>query len=244
MKEDRYLIMGDLKDYRFKELKYYVVANVLIILLVSGAFSLINSELAGLPKPKVAITVFEGLTIQLVSAGLLVSIVCIYAFILDAIISSELKYTICYLYFWKQPGYTIFSKIQEGKVTDERFSQADFLVKYKNILNGMEQIEDKNERMKFENQNWYRIYNRLRNEGSVIGANRDYLLCRDLCIMSFLLLIAYILLCILSSIQFNHNLGLFIAVEFIITDIAFWIKGKRLALNVIAIDMYTETKAC
>lgn len=114
--------------------------------------------------PKVAITVFEDLTIQLVSAGLLISIACIYAFVLDAIISSELKDKICYLYFWKQPGYTIFSRIKEGKITDDRFSQAEFMVKYKNILNKLEQIADKNERMKFENQNWYNIYNRFRSE--------------------------------------------------------------------------------
>lgn len=233
--------MGNLKDYRNKELKYYVVANVLVILLASDAFSLINIVLGGVATPKVAINVFEIITKQLVSAGLLISIACIYAFVLDAIISSEFKYKICYLCFWKQPGYTIFTSIREGKVTDDRFSQTDFLGKYKNILNYIEKIADKNERMKFENQNWYNIYNRFRNEGIVFGANKDYLLCRDLCIMSLLLLIAYILFRFLSPIQFSYKVALFVIAEFIICDIAFWIKGKRLALNVIALDIHTKS---
>ena len=76
-----YLAMGNLKDYRNKELKYYVVANVLVILLASDAFSLINIVLGGLSTPKVAINVFEVITKQLVSAGLLISIACIYAFV-------------------------------------------------------------------------------------------------------------------------------------------------------------------
>ena len=71
-------------------------------------------------------------------------------------------------------------------------------------------------------------------------ANRDYLLSRDLCIMSLAFAVIYIGVCIASYLVCSCGVVIFILIEFIATMIATRSKGKRLAYNVIAADVTEE----
>lgn len=135
--------------------------------------------------------------------------------------------------YWKMPGYTIFSDMKK-KVNDDRFLQEDVLVKYKHVYDNMPM---KN-RDKYENANWYKIYDECKDEAKVFTANQDYLLCRDMNIITIWLLVAYIIAVFLMKILvFSWNVILFLVLEYIATNIAMRVKGKRLAYNVIAVDI-------
>lgn len=93
-------------------------------------------------------------------------------------------------------------------------------------------------RDKYENANWYKIYDECKDEAKVFTANQDYLLCRDMNIITIWLLVAYIIAVFLMKILvFSWNVILFLVLEYIATNIAMRVKGKRLAYNVIAVDI-------
>ena len=50
---------------------------------------------------------------------------------------------------------------------------------------------DRKEREKYENAQWYRLYRDCKNENKILIANRDFLLCRDITIITLMLLIIY-----------------------------------------------------
>ena len=225
-------LIRDLKDYRNIELKYYVVANVAIIMCLYG-FSFEEISI-------------ENIVAEIVKIGLFSYILYVYIFIIDSIIPSQLKYRICYLFIFKQPGCSIFTQIRNGKV-DPRFTREDAMTLYADIFSKIDreqQIEqsDKRKRGQVENSAWYRIYSKYRNDDMIFTANRDYLLCRDLCITTVLILIFYLLSCIFLSNPYQCKVLIFLVVEFIFTDLGFWYRGKRLAYNVISLDISKECK--
>ena len=236
-------LIRDLKDYRNIELKYYVVANVAIIMCLYG-FSFEEISI-------------ENIVAEIVKIGLFSYILYVYIFIIDSIIPSQLKYRICYLFIFKQPGCSIFTQIRNGKV-DPRFTREDAMTLYADIFSKIdreqqieqqreqqrEQIEqnDKRKREQVENSAWYRIYSKYRDDDMIFTSNRDYLLCRDLCIATVLILIFYLLSCIFLSNPYQCKVLIFLVVEFIFTDLGFWYRGKRLAYNVISLDISKECK--
>ena len=87
------------------------------------------------------------------------------------------------------------------KVNDDRFLQEDVLVKYKHVYDNMPM---KN-RDKYENANWYKIYDECKDEAKVFTANQDYLLCRDMNIITIWLLVAYIIAVFLMKILVSFS---------------------------------------
>ena len=216
--------MNNIKDYREKELKNYVIGNVLFFLVFSGKIQKII---------EFGINNSVNIWGTIIESALLSSIIYIYIFLMDALIAGNHKFKICYFPIEKMPGYTIFSDMKK-KVNDDRFLQEDVLVKYKHVYDNMPM---KN-RDKFENANWYKIYDECKDEAKVFTANRDYLLCRDMNIITIWLLVAYIIAVFLMKILvFSWNVILFLVLEYIATNIAMRVKGKRLAYNVIAVDI-------
>ena len=179
----------------------------------------------------------------LINIGLFSSALYVYVFILDSIIPSQLKYKICYLFFFRQPGYSIFSKIKYSKTIciDSRFTKEDVLKLYADIYNKIDNtFNNSNSKVngEIENASWYRIYSKYRNDGMIFTSNRDYLLCRDLCIMTILILIFYILGCIfILSETPKCKVVFFLAFEVALTDFAFWLRGSRLVYNVLSLDI-------
>lgn len=172
----------------------------------------------------------------IIESALLSSIFYIYVFIMDSLISGEMKFIICYLEVEKKPGYTIFTKMKR-KLKDNRFLQNDVLNKYKEIYENMP-VEN---RKKYENNQWFKLYNGCKNESKVYTFYRDYLLCRDLCVSSVWIFVIYLVLVFwLNIFCFSLRVCAFILLEIVVTNIAMRVKGERFAYNVIVVNIYSE----
>lgn len=218
--------MIDIKDYRNNELKNYVIGNILLLLYFSGMFDKIFSQ-----------DINSNLNIwgTVIESALISSIIYIYVFLLDSMIPGDIKQKIAYFHIGKLPGYTIFTKMKEGE-KDDRFTQADVMKKYSQIYTNMP--VNKKEREKYENAQWYKIYKDCRNENKILIANRDFLLCRDITIITMMLLILYFILTSLKIIVFSKIIVIIMVVELIVSNISMRGKARRLAYNVISEDIY------
>ncbi len=218
--------MIDIKDYRNNELKNYVIGNILLVLYFSGMFDKIFSQ-----------DINSNLNIWgiVIESALISSIIYIYVFLLDSMIPGDIKQKIAYFHIGKLPGYTIFTKMKEGE-KDDRFTQADVMKKYSQIYTNMP--VNKKEREKYENAQWYKMYKDCRNENKILIANRDFLLCRDITIITMMLLILYFILTSLKIIVFSKIIAIIIVVELIVSNISMRGKARRLAYNVISEDIY------
>lgn len=95
--------------------------------------------------------------------------------------------------------------------------------------------------MKYENSCWYAIYQKVQKEDKVYVSNRDFLLCRDISIMTIIMLAIYLVSAfILGTFTFSWKMVVILAIEYIISDMAMRGKGKRVAYNVIAEDIYCK----
>lgn len=142
--------MNDIKDYRNNELKNYVIGNILLVLYFSSIFDNlftldINSNL--------------NIWKTLIESALVSSIIYIYVFLLDSLIPGDIKQKVAYFHIGKLPGYTIFTKMKQNN-KDDRFTHADIVKKYASIYSNMP--VGKKEKGKYENAQWYKIYNNYR----------------------------------------------------------------------------------
>ena len=97
---------------------------------------------------------------------------------------------------------------------------------------------EKKKKEKYENAEWYKLYNNYKNESKILIANRDFLLCRDITIITIMLIIIYLILVILKIIVFSKNIVVVMLIELIVSNISMRGKAKRLAYNVISEDIY------
>ena len=67
------------------------------------------------------------------------------------------------------------------KANDKRFTKEKALQKYANIYEIIDNLIGK-EKRKASNDAWYSIYLKYENKTKIFISQRDYLLCRDLCI--------------------------------------------------------------
>ncbi|MBR1444115.1 MAG: hypothetical protein IJ583_11370 [Firmicutes bacterium] len=216
--------MSSLKDYRNNELKWFLLANILLMLISSNVFSL------SLDDNELKIVEKIG---TIVSVVFFSAIIYVYTFIFDSVMPSNIKVHLVFL-FCKKPSDTIFTQILR-KCNDDRFTVEDAKKQYKEIY---DQI-DKNSKLK-ENQTalWYEIYNRHRDNSIVYGSNRDYLLLRDLHSQTVTLVPIYIILALMTGIitvSIEYLIYLFCMI--IILNIGARVQGKRVIYNVLAVDL-------
>jgi len=215
--------LDNLKDYREKEQKMYIVANIFVLILLSDLFNLQNNQYEWL-----------NVLVKILDSTLLSSSIYIFAFLADALFSSGVKMKLLY-FTGHLPGETIFSELKK-KNTDLRFTTGQLLAKYKEIFEGLP--VDKKEKLKYENSQWYKIYNKHRNVSMIFESNRDYLLCRDLYISTLVIIISYLISCnLINVLEFNWTSILYLAIMLIITNVTAHIKGRRFATNVLAYDL-------
>ena len=116
--------MENIKDYRNKELTWYIIANILILFCMLSGFNLnITSEVsstAEIVNKVLGISVFSG-------------IIYVFVFILDSIFDSTTKKYIVNLKF-KLPGQVVFSNLKNKKYKDIRFTLEDVENKYKEYM--------------------------------------------------------------------------------------------------------------
>lgn len=220
--------MNNIKDYREKELKTFVIANILVILYLIGTITfdgIIENDS------------YIQLLITIINSSLFSSIIYAMVTVCDCVISSNLKR---YLIFWWNPipGETIFSDIKIS-TKDNRFTTSEVALTYKEIYKNMP--TDKKTRYKYQNSNWYCLLNKHESETKVQVAHRDYLMCRDMATSTILMLIVYFLLSlILNLITFNLKALIYLFVVYLICIIAAKTKSKRFVKTVIACDIHSS----
>ena len=142
----------------------------------------------------------------------------------------------------KLPGEYIFTEIKK-KNKDIRFTTDMALQKYSHIYS--EIPENLNERKKYENSQWYKIYNLYREIPMVFMSNRNYLLMRDMYVSTLVIVVLYFISCFFFRwLTYEKLYIIYLLGILIITNVATHIKAKRFVYNVIALDIFKkeETK--
>lgn len=211
----------NLKEYRDKELKWFLLANILLMLIGSGILDFGDME-------SISISDIS----SLLSVTAVSSAIYIYTFILDSLLPSRVKVFLVFL--WKrQPSCTIFTDM-ERKFGDDRFKLEDAKMKYSKIY---ERI--KSEPSSFDQTPlWYEIYNKHRNNTIVFGSNRDYLLLRDMHSQTIVTMLAYILLWWFSGLlSFSWKFVVYLVIMIVCLNIGARVQGKKMVYNVLSIDV-------
>lgn len=224
--------MGDIKDYRDKELKLYALANIFVIIYIEKIIT-IGGLLNQNDKSMI-------LFVTIVNSALFLSILYIFVLLSDCLFSESIKNKIIY-FGGHLPGETIFSRMKI-KVKDIRFTQQQVLERYKIIYDNMP--NQRHSKYRYENVAWYTIYSRYKDNKMVYVSNRDYLVCRDMASSTVVILILYSIFSVaLQLIPFKIECVIYLAVMFIVTNVATRTKGERMVNNVIICDLQAKKKS-
>lgn len=216
----------NIKDYKDKEMNMYILGILFLYIYISDSFSINNDRIMYIN--------------QLITTTLVSGVIFLFTYLSDAIVSSYFKDKIIYLFgIINKPGECIFSNILE-KEKDDRISKDKAIRIYKDIYENMPQ--EKKERKKYENANWYSIYCKYREEKMIQISNREYLMTRDFVFVTIALFLIYTTLDILKLIVWNYKFAIILLLLTIINIISANIKAKRFTYNVIAIDLAKTSK--
>lgn len=221
----------NIKDYRDKELKSYVIGiNLLLVLfnynyLFEVDFSKENLDV---------IIQIESVVLPLLEAIAVSSVVGVFVFILDSLYNTSIKEAITLAKFFKKPGMTIFTEIKQGKINDYRINLEKAATKYKNII---ENIPTGDSKYNYENSEWYKIYNKHESSEKILVSQRDYLLCRDMCTATVTEAIIIIVGMIMGLVPKAWSIFIVLLIMYILTLIATHNKADRFCKNVIAQDL-------
>jgi len=175
------------------------------------------------------ISIAEGVTIS--------GILSLITFLGDSLISSNLKDKLVGLFFIPRSGQTIFTRISNKKVNDDRFLSSDAVSRYSEIIEN--RPAQKKERLCYENTYWYKIYSEHKKEGAITQAQTDYLLCRDLFIETLEFLVLYIISLFIfnGTVHFSWHFILTLLVMAAIANMSTHVKMNRFVNTVIAVDI-------
>lgn len=215
--------MSNIKDYRSKELLWYIIAQIILIVIFQ------NPHILHFNLDK-----WQETLINVISSTLFSSIIGVFSFVFDSMFSNKTKYK--WLYFgMRQPGEKIFENIKNHH-NDFRYTKEKALEKYEEIYDHMP--ESKVDRKAYENDRWYQIYFKHRNVPMIFNPHRDYLLCRDIYFATIVIIAFYILISILlPGVAFSWKLLILESVFLISSNIAARQRGRRFVANVIAYDL-------
>ena len=211
----------NLKEYRDKELKWFLLANIILMLIESGVLDFGKLESISISD------ISSLLGITAVSSA-----IYIYTFILDSILSSRVKVFLVFL--WKrQPSCTIFTDMEQ-KFEDDRFKLEDAKKKYHQIYERIKSEPDSFDQTPL----WYEIYNKHRNNTIIFGSNRDYLLLRDMHSQTIVTIFAYIILWWFSGVlSFSWKFVIYLIIMAACLNIGARVQGKKMVYNVLSIDV-------
>ena len=204
----------NIKDYREKELKTLVIANILVILCLN---ELITFE--GILEENS----YMKLLVTIINSGLFAAIIYTMVTVFDCMISSKLKR---YIVFWwfPMPGETIFSDIKTD-AKDERFTSA-------------EAIEACHQ---YENSKWHELLRQHESETKVLVAHRDYLMCRDMATVIGVMLFLYMIFSFaMKLITFDKKAVIYLGAVYFVCMIAARAKSKRFVKTVIVCDLHPK----
>lgn len=217
----------DIKDYREKELKAFVIGNILLILVGTGL-------IYNIVQPLETDNVWKAVA-ELFGSSVLLAIIYIYVFIFDAIIPGKIKERI----IWPivgLPGNRIFTIIRQHN-KDDRFTTHTALKVYSGLYQQIDAEKDKKECANIQNEFWYVLYQKYEGHAQVYASQRDFLLCRDMTAMMLWIFIGEILLSWYLKAGVLYKLWIVFAIEFFLVWFAARVKGERFVYNVIAKDL-------
>lgn len=225
----------NIKDYREKELKYYVIVNSVIILC---SFEIIIDLVNNVVNNNANITFWN---IFNFGFGTIVFTAVFYIVVLflDSLIAGMYKMKL--IWFYKgMPGERIFSEIRDTD-SDVRFTKKQVKNLYASVYALIDTITDNSERRKIENDIWYNIFKKHEFEQQVFVSHKDFLLFRDMNAITIWLIICFIgmRLCFGGKIFCLTLLVLF--VELLVTWYIARVKGSRFVYNVIAADIHKNS---
>jgi hypothetical protein len=215
-----------IKDYRFKELKQFVLAYLLLAVASVGFYTKTSVENAGLIS-----SLFSMVTIDV-----LVGAICALVFVLNELWSDGAKSKIVY---HKMPSDTVFTDISTGKIDTSGFDQD----KAKSMYADMADASANQQTAKW---NLLLKDSRECNSGNVVEAERMQLMTRDICVTTISLLIMNIIalgvLMIVAGSVLNPLKALwlplvYLVVMFFVTRTAARSRAKRFVLLVIKNDV-------
>ena len=219
--------MSNLDNYRQNEVKMFVVANLLMVLLTTNFF-----DSFGLNKSDIN---FVYACSQILKLCSIPTIIYIYVFIAVSCIPTQLKIKLS-LFFCNPPGFSVFTDIKRRDL-DIRFTSNQAREKYKSIYTKIQEIQDVNELEKFENSCWYKIYQQYRTIPKIYYAQRDFLICRDITLTALIMFFNILISSQIFEIQ-NVKISLFIMIfEYIAGCFATMFNAKRFVYGVIAEDI-------
>lgn len=181
--------MGDsteknLKSYRNSELKWFLLANILLMLVTSGELKFDSQDA----------NVFSFIS-EIISITAVSSCAYILTFIFDSILPPIFKVKL--IFWWKkQPSCTIFTDMLKN-LQDNRFTLSTVLEKYNDIYVIIDNLPKGIDQTPY----WYSIYERNRSNPIVFGSNRDYLLLRDMHAQMVMLMVVYVALVLVTGLM-------------------------------------------
>lgn len=221
-----------IKNYKEKELKLFVIANIGIVLILSNSLHLddclnqINSVSL----------------ITIVNTSLFSGIIFAFIVFFDLFIGSSFKMKTVY-YWCNKPGETIFSDLKNGKYSsDNRFNIEDVKRKYANIFQKIGSGSyNKKELSQYQNKEWYRIYSKHITSDRIKATHRDFLLSRDMSVSMSILFVLYLMSAIFFEfICLSWKSVIYISVVYVLCVVATRVKGRRFVATTIAVDINEE----
>lgn len=116
-----------MKDYRDKELKYLMIILILLFIVLCTPIKELN--ITDIELHKTLTTIFSSIVVS--------SILSLATFICDCLISTNLKNKMVGLFFIHRSGETIFTRINNCSVKDDRFLNSEAKTKYKEIISNI-----------------------------------------------------------------------------------------------------------
>ncbi|MCL2352482.1 MAG: hypothetical protein FWC55_08130 [Firmicutes bacterium] len=229
--------MKNLKDYRVAEQTFFILANALIFLFVHGFVKLDPKALPG--SVETLGKLFNATVVSVIAFGFVWFVECVF--------TSGAKEKLLYLFGrLSPPGCGIFSEIRK-KDGDSRFTCRQLAEKYpelyKNLpnelpgLTGREKRAARAIRRRYENRQWYAIYDTRRDADIVLASEREALMSRDIYISSLVMIALYGAALAAGTVSFRWPYLLFLCAVTISANFGANRKAKRFAYNVVAYDV-------
>jgi hypothetical protein len=221
----------NIKDYREKELKAFVIANILVLFYLTGIITF-----DGIVENDSYMQLF----ITIINSGLFSSIIYAMVMVLDSIISDKIKKII--IFWWMpMPGETIFSNIRIN-TKDNRFTVEEATTAYREIYDNMPLGKDKKKnRRNYENSKWYGLLCQHESEIKVMVIHRDFLMCRDMAVSAIMMILVYLGLSVpMQLIIFDRKAIIYLFVMYMVCMVASRVKSKRFVKTVIACDLHPK----
>jgi len=217
--------LSNLKDYREKELRWYLLANLFIFLLMHNVFNI--QEIENIEFVEACISITSSIAFS--------AVLYLYTLLVESLFSSKTKDFFLNFSIFHLPGQKVFSTIKK-KCNDYRFTQEQVLNKYLGVYTQMP--SRKKERYSYENARWYEIYHIHRENSMVEVSHRDYLLSRDIYISTLSIIFIYVISTrLFDFFPFNMEYFIYLFFMLVVMNIGTYQKSKRFVYNVIALDL-------